>query len=502
MNDLSSTTPLENPADENSGFVLLSHDLRSSLAGVLGSLSLIDDSDLGEDNLGQVRRARASALMLQEMLTMAFDMGEEKTSPINSGDPVDVIDELNVISDIWMIQAEKNNRNFSVILDDNLPVLASSDRVSFHRILNNLINNSNKYSENGDVTVKVSYSGGDVLAVEVSDTGPGFSDEALDVLFQFRGRPKNSTKSGSGLGMFIAKTLVNNMGGTISAHNGNAGGAVVLMELPVTKTVMITPQKPKNSDLPDLSALRILLAEDNVTNQIVVTQMLKTMGANFEVTSDGVEALECFDKEEFDVVLLDIEMPRKSGLEVLREIRSREDEKSGVPLIALTAYVMQEHRDRIENAGADGIIAKPIEGIAPLGNAILGYLNASSDVPITNSPVEENGDVGAIDMGVYESLVQVIGPDTMSELLDKVAIDLKTIQNKLTDAGVKADMNEIRAASHTLISVAGAIGATNLQKTAEALNTAAKTTDTQKRQALNTLCIKGISVVLTFVASQ
>lgn len=502
MNDLSGATPLEQPGEENSGFTLLSHDLRSSLAGVLGSLSLIDDDALDNNTAGQVRRARASALMLEEMLNLAFDMGGEKPSLVNSGAPVNVADELAIISDIWTVQADQKNRQFTIDIGGDIPLIKSSDRVSFHRILNNLINNSNKYSENGDVTVSVVSAGTDNLTIEVADTGPGFSPAAMDVLFQFRGRPADSAKTGSGLGMFISKTLINNMGGTISARNRDEGGAVVEMSFPVNQIVVPAARKPISPDLPDLSHLKILLAEDNVTNQIVVTQMLKTMGAQFEVTSDGVEALESFDKDAFDVVLLDIEMPRKSGLEVLREIRSRTDEKANIPLIALTAYVMKEHRDRIENAGADGVIAKPIEGIAPLGNAILGYLNAT---PVQLSAIENqqaNLDVGAIDMDVYNSLVEVIGADTMSELLEKVAIDLRAIQENLVGAEARVDMNESRAASHTLISVAGAIGAINLQKSAEALNAAAKTADTQRRQSLNVLCNKGISEVLAFVAAQ
>jgi CheY-like chemotaxis protein len=104
-----------------------------------------------------------------------------------------------------------------------------------------------------------------------------------------------------------------------------------------------------------------------------VTQTLKSMDARFSVASDGVQALAMFGEDNFDVVLLDIEMPRMSGLEVLREIRSRDDAKTGTPLIALTAYVMQEHREQINTAGADSIIAKPIASIEALGRQILKY---------------------------------------------------------------------------------------------------------------------------------
>lgn len=501
MNDFSNLPPSEQPLDESSGFALLSHDLRTSLAGVLGSLDLINDEDVGTGAKKQLARARASAQMLQEMLDLAFDMGEEKPYLANLGEPVDVAKEMAVISDIWAIQAERKGSKFSINIVDDLPRLGSSDRVSFHRIVNNLIANANKYSQNGDVLVTIRQSERLVL-LEIVDTGPGFSKEAQEVLFQFRGRPENSKIAGSGLGLYIASTLVKNMGGTISARNGDTGGAIVEIEFPIDLTETVVPAKPVNNGLPDLSNLKILLAEDNVTNQLVVTQMLKTLGASYVVASDGVEALEYFEREDFDLVLLDIEMPRKSGLEVLREIRARNDKKADMPLVALTAYVMQEHRDRIENAGANGIIAKPIEGIASLGHSILGHMNSSPATIEVKFIERMDGEIGNIDMEVYNGLVDVIGKDSMSELLDKVLIDLQTIKDNLTNAEVNKDMNEMRAASHTLISVAGAIGATNLQKSSEALNIAAKTSEDQKRQSLNMVCIKGISEVLAFVAAQ
>jgi len=488
--------------EEGSGIALLSHDLASSLAGVLGSLSLVNMNEVSDAAGKQLVRARASALMLQEMLNLAFDMSGEKTYLANAGEPVNIADELAVIADIWTVQAENGGTNFSVKVDGNLPFLQSSDRVSFHRVVNNLIGNSNKYSNRGDVTVSVKYNDGEMIRLVVTDTGPGFSDEAMKLLFQFRGRPENTEISGSGLGLYIASTLVKTMGGTISARNGDNGGAVVEIEFPVDKTETVVPPKPVKNDLPDLSNLRILLAEDNVTNQLVVTQMLKTLGASYEIASDGVEALDFFNREDFDLVLLDIEMPRKSGLEVLREIRARHDTKANMPLVALTAYVMQEHRDRIENAGANGIIAKPIEGIASLGHAILGYMNGSSVAIGAQAIAKMEDNIGVIDMEIYEGLVNVIGPDSMSELLEKVSIDLETIKDNLANAEVNGDLSEMGAASHTLISVAGAIGATNLQKSSEALNAAAKTSDSEKRQSLNMVCIKGISEVLAFVAAQ
>ncbi len=486
-------------------FALLSHDLRSALAGVVGSLDLINEESISPDARGNIIRARASSRMLRELLDLAFDMEEDVPYQHNIGLPVDPAKELAVIADIWGVTPE-GRKILTLDLPETVPHLDSTDKVSFHRIMNNLVGNAHKFSDNGLVRVTVSYDGGQTQKISVSDSGPGFSDAALERLFQFRGRPENSDKPGSGMGLYIVNTLVRSMGGTITARNIPTGGALVEMVFPVQQAAG-QEETARVDELPDLSNLNILLAEDNITNQLVVTQMLKSMGANFEVASDGVEALEAFDAGEYDVVLLDIEMPRKSGLEVLREIRARTDAKSATPLVALTAYVMREHRDRIEKAGADGIIAKPIEGIAALGKSILGFMYGTAPQKVAATQASGTlstfeGDVGEVDMQVFNALMDTIGPDTRLEFLEKVTIDLEDMRTKLIEAEANADILAIRAASHTLVSVGGSIGASNLQQCAEALNLAVKTEGQVNRQSLNMQCIKGISEVLAFLARQ
>ncbi len=506
MNQYAKTGSDEERDETKRNFALLSHDLRASLAGVLGSLDLIDTTDLSKDAQANLARARASSRMLQELMELAFDMGEDLTYPANSGDPVNVAAELEVIADIWLPQVGRDGTGFSLDIPENLPLLDTTDKVSFHRIINNLIGNAIKFSTRGEVRVSVAYANGETMRIEISDTGPGFSDAAKAGLFQFRSRPEDSDKPGSGMGLYIVSTLVRGMGGAISARNRPGGGAQVTLTFPVRQHHQAS-RFAGEEPLPDLSHYKILLAEDNITNQLVVTQMLKSMGARFEVASDGVEALEIFEREDFDVVLLDIEMPRKSGLEVLRAIRARTDAKSATPLVALTAYVMREHRDRIEMAGADGIIAKPIEGISALGRSILGFMYGSAP-QITPVPEAANtlsgfqGDVGEVDRQVFDTLMQTIGAETREDFLEKVTIDLQDMRTNLIEAEAAGDSQAIRAASHTLISVGGSIGAANLQQCAEALNLAVKADGQINRQSLNMLCIKGISEVLAFLAKQ
>jgi len=230
-----------------------------------------------------------------------------------------------------------------------------------------------------------------------------------------------------------------------------------------------------------LSGLRILLAEDNPTNQMVATQMLECLGASVSLAVDGAEALEMVRRQPFDVLLVDIEMPRVNGIEVIRTLRCDPGPLARLPMIALTAYVMREHRAAIDAAGADGVIAKPILSIEQFGTEIRRFMRRRGQTrpgPDAGSArggamATAGGDGGAIDQDIFDGLAEAIGPEAMAELLEKVAADLLATRSRLERALAGADKAEIRAATHILISVAGAIGAMRVQGMARELNAAA-----------------------------
>ncbi|MEL6679695.1 MAG: response regulator, partial [Pseudomonadota bacterium] len=171
--------------------------------------------------------------------------------------------------------------------------------------------------------------------------------------------------------------------------------------------------------LPDLAHLHILLADDNATNQLVAAQMLEMMGGTVQVASDGQETLDLFEAEAFDVLLLDIEMPKMSGLDVLRRIRARQDAKGKIPVIALTAYVMEEHRRRFLELGASGIIAKPLTSVEEFGREMLAILDAAE------RGEDAGGSTLRVDTGVFDALADAMGPDGIGELKRRVIGDIR-----------------------------------------------------------------------------
>jgi CheY-like chemotaxis protein len=250
-----------------------------------------------------------------------------------------------------------------------------------------------------------------------------------------------------------------------------------------------------------LSGLHILLAEDNLTNQMVATQMLESLGARVSLASDGQEAMDMMENDVFDVALIDIEMPRISGVDVIRSLRQRGGRYSEMPMIALTAYVMREHRAAIGDAGADGIISKPILSIEQLGDDVMRILNGPRNKMVGppaefSQPAEEDE---VIDTAVFRDLCSVFDPPRREELLHKVSQDIGVACGQIRGAQLARDSQKIRAASHVLISVAGTIGAMRLQSLAQCLNSAGRAEDSGEIDRIAPDLIAEAARVLEFI---
>ena len=253
-----------------------------------------------------------------------------------------------------------------------------------------------------------------------------------------------------------------------------------------------------------LSDVHILLAEDNPTNQMVAIQMLESLGATVTLAVDGAEALEIVQREDFDVMLVDIEMPRVSGIEVIRALRASRGRLSEMPLIALTAYVMREHRLAIDEAGADGVIAKPILSIEQFGRDILDFMSKRGAVPSGSAGLDKIDSSGAaqIDTGIYGALEQAIGSEAMQELLGKVKLDIETSRTNIEQGLRTMNFKALRAATHVLVSVGGAVGATHLQDLAQSVNSASNDEDRDALRAKGPAILAETERVLLFVSGK
>ena len=249
-----------------------------------------------------------------------------------------------------------------------------------------------------------------------------------------------------------------------------------------------------------LAGLTVLLAEDNATNQLVAVQMLEALGAEVEVASDGAEALETLAAKRFDVLLIDIEMPQVSGIEVIRRLRRPGSGHETVPMIALTAYVMHEHRRQIRAAGADGIIAKPIMSVERLGEEILGFMAEAArtrcggatgaqgrpGTAVTapsggRAPARSAGAVssgeGVVDDRVIDELADTVGATALRGVLERAIEDIASAGADLEEALALDDATRARRASHVISGLAGVVGAERLGALARAVHDASPPSD-------------------------
>jgi signal transduction histidine kinase/ActR/RegA family two-component response regulator len=343
----------------------MSHELRTPMAGILGLVDLLRETGLTEEQLGYIETIRASNQTLIALLNDVIDFsrieeGKLPLAPISA--PLE--DTLRAPADLLRVTCRRKGIELRIELDPRLPRFARVDPVRLQQILINLLGNAVKFTQQGSVTLRVGLRGWaerrGALRVEVLDTGVGFSREQGARLFQRFEQAEASTAQrfgGSGLGLSICKGLVALMGGAIGASGEPGGGACFWFEIPIEETA----PPSDTGDLASVPAMRILLAEDNPVNQMVLSLMLKKLGQTVRVASDGEEALRLLTKERFDMAILDMQMPLLTGDEVTRRLRGLSGAAAITHVVALTAGASPEEEARCTAAGIDAFYTKPID---------------------------------------------------------------------------------------------------------------------------------------------
>ncbi len=482
---------------------LLGHDVRAAVSDIIGGLRLIDQEGMDPATRLQLERVRTSsetlARLLEEAMVILF--GEEAAFPRTTSN-VQLDRFFYDIEMRWSGRATAKGLILECHRDEDLPQVLTVDRISLDRILSNILSNAIKYTDQGRVRMDVGLGATGGLRVDVTDQGPGFSVGALDRLFQYEGRPEGTGKPGQGLGMHISNYLSGSLGGTIAVENLDGGGARVTLELP--PSVFSTGARddhPDLPDLPDLSRTKVLLAEDSETNQLVLGQMLRRLGAEFETASDGVQALNWLEREEFDLALIDIEMPRLGGIDVIRAVRADDRVYSRMPIVAITAYVLRANRDAIYAAGADAILAKPIVSLETFGQAIANVLRRSA-LNDGEAAIQVEEGLAEFNRDCFDRLIAVAGPDASRELLIRLAADLRNCERNLVAGLAEHDMTTIRAETHVLIALAGAVGAERLSGLAQNLNAIAHRQREGDIATLGEECLGQLDRLIHFITKE
>ena len=382
----------------------MSHEIRTPLNGVLGMAQAMAADELSAAQRDRLDVVRQSGETLLHILNDVLDLSKIEAGKLELEEAeFDISDLAQGAHAAFAAIAEAKDLSFDLAVEADACGVYVGDSTRVRQILYNLVSNALKFTDTGEVRVRIDRTD-DGVRLSVTDTGIGIPDDRLARLFQkFEQADASTTRryGGTGLGLAICRELAQLMGGRIEARSAPGEGTTFLVNLPLTKSAVAFAPTPgdEGQDVTlgmSVGSLRVLAAEDNAVNQLVLKTLMQQIGVEPVIVGNGRLAVDAWAREEWDVILMDVQMPEMDGPTATGVIRAREaaEGRARTPIIALTANAMAHQVASYAAAGMDGFVAKPIvvkslivalqsvlESEAPIDDARLGEYRARSTPP-------------------------------------------------------------------------------------------------------------------------
>ena len=348
----------------------MSHEIRTPLNAILGFTNILNRTNLDEQQQKHVQIIHSSGNNLLAIVNDVLDLSKIEAGMLRIEEtPFRIKDIMATVEEMLSPKAMEKNIKLIVKVDEDVPQTLCGDAVRLTQIMINLVSNSIKFTQEGGVYVKVTpfKSEGEIIRLEflVRDTGIGIPQDKQKFIFErFEQAEAETTRrfGGTGLGLSIVKHLIELQKGKITLNSQEGAGTIFMVELPYKMTNEEAPSVKIKNNKQNIQLmnnnLNILVAEDNIMNQQLIKYLLKNWGFSFDLVFNGAQAVEALRKQDYDMVLMDIQMPEMDGHMATRNIRR--ELKSAVPIIAMTAHAMAGEREKCINSGMNDYISKPL----------------------------------------------------------------------------------------------------------------------------------------------